>query len=781
LFPYWPIFTDDIWTGGSKDIQQISNWKWATNSANDKNNIANVGYYLDGSILYFFADRFANNGDSSIGFWILQSPISKAGATGGTFSGTHQNGDLLIISNFSNGGTQPNFFAYQWLNGALSTTPIPIPSFGADVAVNTTNVSSPSQWNYIPKGGVAGGEYKPNTFFEGKIDLAIFSSLNLNACFGTFLVETRNSTSITAALEDVVLGPFGIVPTCEIIGASTVCPSSAVTFSAPAGGTYVWSIISGNATIQGSTSSQTVTVLPGNCGSSFTLGLTLTNQTGCTSSCSRVISAQDTTNPSIDTESANETVECDGDGNQAQLAAWLNSNGGAAASDVCSGVMWSNNFTALSDDCGATGSATVTFRATDDCGNYSETTATFTIEDTTNPSIDTESANETVECDGDGNQAQLAAWLASNGGASASDACSGVEWSNDFVSFSGVCGSVEVTFTATDACGNSSDTVATFTINPIAIVPNCPDDFTAIDCEEAGAAEFTTWIASFSYTGGCGKLTATDLSGYVFPEPGQWVTITYTVTDECGQSESCTATFTTPLCFDGCTLGYWKNQTENWCPEYSTTTSYGSVFVNAPAELSGLSLLQVLNVTGGGIYNLGRQSVAALLNICHEDVNYSSPYTNDIALLISDVNAAFLAGGSAPGALGSQLDILNQVGCSIDANGNPIEDEPTEEPIDGTAVKTISSTDASNMFVVYPVPFKDNITLKYKFAYDSSVTVEIFNMTGVLVHKYVDTKAYQSEEEVIAMNFKADKGQMFILRVTTDRETSTQTIIKARF
>ena len=51
--------------------------------------------------------------------------------------------------------------------------------------------------------------------------------------------------------------------------------------------------------------------------------------------------------------------------------------GGAASSDVCSGVTWSNNFTGLSDLCGSTGSATVTFTATDDCGNASTTTATF--------------------------------------------------------------------------------------------------------------------------------------------------------------------------------------------------------------------------------------------------------------------------------------------------------------------------------------------------------------------------------------------------------------------
>ena len=454
------------------------------------------------------------------------------------------------------------------------------------------------------------------------------------------------------------------------------------------------------------------------------------------------------------------------------------------ATDNCGGTVTytktSGNF--IAGSCPNNGTYTNTWVAKDVCNNSSTTfTQVITIQDTTAPVIDNTASGLTLECDSPGNQEELTTWLNSNGGASATDNCSVVTWENDFISFDGICGSVEVTFTATDACGNSSNTVATFTIDPIAIVLDCPGDFTAIDCEEAGAAEFTTWITSFSYTGGCGTLNATDLSGYVFPAEGQSVTITYTVTDDCGQSESCTATFTTPLCFDGCTIGYWKNQTENWCPDYSTSTLYGSVFVNAPSQLSSLTLLQVLNLGGGGIYNLGRQSVAALLNICHEGVNYSSPYTNNIPLLISNVNAAFVAGGSAPGALGSQLDILNQVGCSIDAHGNPIEDEPTEEPIDGTAVKTISSTDASNMFVVYPVPFKDNITLKYRFAYDSSVTVEIFNMTGVLVHKYVDTKAYQSEEEVIAMNFKADKGQMFILRVTTDRETSTQTIIKARF
>ena len=153
------------------------------------------------------------------------------------------------------------------------------------------------------------------------------------------------------------------------------------------------------------------------------------------------------------------TVECDGAGNAADLDGWLASNGGAMASDACSDVTWSNDFDALSDDCGATGMATVTFTATDDCGNSSSTTATFTIEDTTAPAIDMAAMDATVECDGAGNAADLDGWLASNGGAAASDACSDVTWSNDFAALSDDCGATgmaTVTFTATDDCGNSS-------------------------------------------------------------------------------------------------------------------------------------------------------------------------------------------------------------------------------------------------------------------------------------------------------------------------------------
>ena len=114
---------------------------------------------------------------------------------------------------------------------------------------------------------------------------------------------------------------------------------------------------------------------------------TATDDCGNTSTAEQVITLVDDEAPVIDMEAADETVECDGQGNMADLTTWLDSNGGATATDNCSNFEWSNDYVALSDECGATGSVTVIFTATDDCNNANSTTATFTIEDTTSPDI----------------------------------------------------------------------------------------------------------------------------------------------------------------------------------------------------------------------------------------------------------------------------------------------------------------------------------------------------------------------------------------------------------
>src|SRR5690606_35401894 len=144
---------------------------------------------------------------------------------------------------------------------------------------------------------------------------------------------------------------------------------------------------------------------------------------------------------------------------------WLANHAGAEGSDSCSIVSWTNDYNNGANfvpSCGSTGSVSVTFTGSYACGNQVITTASFTIEDTTAPVLVTPAQNKTVECAAD-NETELQAWLANNGGATATDTCSttALTWTNDygngekFISACGNTGEVTVTFTVKDDCGNS--------------------------------------------------------------------------------------------------------------------------------------------------------------------------------------------------------------------------------------------------------------------------------------------------------------------------------------
>ena len=75
---------------------------------------------------------------------------------------------------------------------------------------------------------------------------------------------------------------------------------------------------------------------------------------------------------------------------------------------------------------------TRTFTATDECGNDSTASQTITIQDTTAPDL-TEAMDETVECcDATASNMALTNWIASNGGATATDNCGDITWYNNY-------------------------------------------------------------------------------------------------------------------------------------------------------------------------------------------------------------------------------------------------------------------------------------------------------------------------------------------------------------
>ena len=222
--------TDNQFTQGSKDGSPISGWAWSSGSANAKGDLTNAGAALTGSnncILRFFGDRTSNNGDASIGFWFFVSPVSTNAS--GTFSGTHTDGDLLILSDFTGGGTTPTITVYKWVNGGLVLQPANPAAYCADV--NHVEYPVPAGLTYTASNG--GKKYAPNLFYEGALDLC---ALGIASCFSTFLVETRNSQSITASLQDFALGSFNATPAtpaATVVQPTCTTPTGTVNVTSP--------------------------------------------------------------------------------------------------------------------------------------------------------------------------------------------------------------------------------------------------------------------------------------------------------------------------------------------------------------------------------------------------------------------------------------------------------------------------------------------------------------------------------------------------------------------
>jgi hypothetical protein len=238
---------------GSKDTLPISGWQCNfDNNVNSKIDVMNaytVSYTnTDGDeIQYFALERNVNTGTADVGFWFLQDAVgceSSGGAV--TFTGAHTDGDVLVVSEFSNGGTVSTINVYRWDGGANgSLNPIPI-GVGVDCRANTTppgddacavsnTASITTPWLTANFKDKVGHTLRTSEFFEGGINL---TDLNLGGkCFSSFIGDTRSSTALTATLFDFAGGVTG---TCES-GVSTAqkwVPNDSATVTVT--GTSTW-------------------------------------------------------------------------------------------------------------------------------------------------------------------------------------------------------------------------------------------------------------------------------------------------------------------------------------------------------------------------------------------------------------------------------------------------------------------------------------------------------------------------------------------------------------
>ena len=118
-----------------------------------------------------------------------------------------------------------------------------------------------------------------------------------------------------------------------------------------------------------------------------------------------------------------------------------------------------------------------------------------------------------------------------------------------------------------------------------------------------------------------------------------------------------------PTGFQGCTPGYWKQDQhfDSW-QGYATTDLFNTVFGVAGPLPNTLTLLDALNLGGGGINALARHAVAALLGSVHSEVEYGLSQAD----VLDQVKAAINSNDATTiEALKNQLDALNNKGCSL--------------------------------------------------------------------------------------------------------------------
>jgi uncharacterized repeat protein (TIGR01451 family) len=260
--------------------------------------------------IFFGGERIVNNGASHIDFEFLQAKLAVPNpCAAGTMSGHRTQRDLLLSTDFTNGGALASAQLYSWsCNGkapgaagydaakdftvcdpAANGNPgsgdpqyVAVPSVqsGNQVAsfgVNTgANGVTCGGWVCRNGSGVGTSTLITNTLMEGGIDLA---AAGFNGCINTFLPHTRSSASFTSVLKDFA-GPIafsncktptvttqqssaGVTPGANItagIGASVTDTATLHGAAAHVGGTVAYKLFSdANCTTQvGNTSTKTI-------------------------------------------------------------------------------------------------------------------------------------------------------------------------------------------------------------------------------------------------------------------------------------------------------------------------------------------------------------------------------------------------------------------------------------------------------------------------------------------------------------------------------------------
>ncbi|UOY08505.1 BspA family leucine-rich repeat surface protein [Muricauda sp. SCSIO 64092] len=259
--------------------------------------------------------------------------------------------------------------------------------------------------------------------------------------------------------------------------------------------------------------------------------LTVTDPGGNSGTCTATVTVQDSTKPTPSCKGT--TVQLDASGS----ATIATSNIDNGSSDNSGGTV-TLALSKTSFDCSNVGTNTVTLTVTDPSSNSDSCTATVTVQDKAVPTTSCKDATVQLGTTG---SATLAASDLDNG---SSDNCT-LAMALSKTAFSATdLGTNSVTLTVTDPGGNSGTCTATVTVqDKTAPTPSCQD--TTVQLDASGSATIATSNIDNGSSDNSGGTVTLALSKTSFDCSNVGTnTVTLTVTDPGGNSDSCTATVT---------------------------------------------------------------------------------------------------------------------------------------------------------------------------------------------------------------------------------------------
>ncbi|WP_348813564.1 PKD domain-containing protein [Flavobacterium maritimum] len=709
----------------------------ATNIANPTHNNAPVGTY---NLTLTVTDANGCQDTDTVQLVVDPNPTADAGDDdsvcydGGT--------NTMQLDGSASGGTSP--YSYAWS--------------GDTTYLSATNIANPTH-NNAP---------------VGTYNLTL-TVTDANGCQDTDTVQLVVDTNPTAdAGDDDSVCYDGGTNTMQLDGSAS-------------GGTspysYAWS---GDTTYLSATNIANPTHNNAPVGT-YNLTLTVTDDSGCqdTDTVQLVVDPNPTADAGDD-----DSVCYDGGTNTMQL------DGSASGGTSPYSYAWSGDTSYLSatnianptHNNAPVGTYNLTLTVTDANGCQDTDTVQLVVDP--NPTADA-GDDDSVCYDGGTNTIQL------DGSASGGTSPYSYAWSGDTTYLSATnianpthnnapAGTYNLTLTVTDANGCQDTDTVQLVVNPN---PECSITGEQTICSGSSSIfTATAGMASYSWTGPVGFTPATTQSITVSIAGIYEVTIT----DANGCSSKCTRELIVENCGYGCTPGFWQGGKGKQLWDgvgkdpvgdkvgFTTNTSFYDVFTGVtPGSCdipSSLTMIDAITLGGGNCRKLVRHGVAGVLNAATLE---GYPLPNGITTIQGLIDAIEAAINNSCGCeeLASEIAANNELNhdlcgtISEDALDLLISNVSTSKPIDA------KSSDTS--FDAYPVPFKDQLTIKYKFDYTSDVKIEVFNIQGILVFSTTDNNSYLNKEVLLNLAIPREQEQLYVVKLTTDRGSSIKKILSS--